>query len=161
MLKIYNTLTRQKDEFKPIEDGRVKMYVCGPTVYDVPHIGHARSAYVFDVMRRYLSYKGYDVLFVRNVTDVDDKIINKAVSELEQDGVALSEETLKERRTSDSNIIAGSEPEGEDCAEDEKTYRFWGGSEILSPFGKHLANAALHEEDRIFADFDKDILITG
>jgi len=77
-MRIYNSLTRQKEEFKPIRDGKVGMYVCGPTVYDEPHIGHARSAYNFDVVRRYLKYKGFDVLFVRNVTDVDDKIIDKA-----------------------------------------------------------------------------------
>ena len=77
-IKIYNTLTRTKEEFIPIKDGNVSMYVCGPTVYDAPHIGHARSAYVFDVIRRYFAYKDYKVKFVRNVTDVDDKIINKA-----------------------------------------------------------------------------------
>lgn len=81
-MKIYNTLTRNKEEFKPIKKGKVGIYVCGPTVYDDPHIGHVRSAYVFDVIRRYFMYKGYVVKFVRNVTDVDDKIINKAMSEL-------------------------------------------------------------------------------
>jgi len=80
-IKIYNTIHRKEDEFKPIKKGRVSMYVCGPTVYDEPHIGHARSAYVFDVIRRYLEYKKYKVTFVRNVTDVDDKIINKAREE--------------------------------------------------------------------------------
>jgi len=80
-MKIYNTLTRKKEEFVPIKEGRVGMYVCGPTVYDAPHIGHARSAYAFDVVRRYFIYKGYKVKFVRNVTDVDDKIINKAKEE--------------------------------------------------------------------------------
>lgn len=78
---IYTTSARKKEEFLPIKKGKVSMYVCGPTVYDVPHIGHARSAYIFDVIRRYLEYKGYDVKFVRNVTDVDDKIINKAKEE--------------------------------------------------------------------------------
>jgi len=77
-IRIYNTLTREKQEFKPIKKASVGMYVCGPTVYDDPHIGHARSAYVFDVIRRYFVYKGYKVKFARNVTDVDDKIINKA-----------------------------------------------------------------------------------
>lgn len=80
-IKIYNTLTRKKEEFQPIREGRVSMYVCGPTVYDIPHIGHARSAYAFDVVRRYFIYRGYKVKFVRNVTDVDDKIINKAKEE--------------------------------------------------------------------------------
>lgn len=79
-LKVVNSLTKQKEEFKSGKPGAVKMYVCGPTVYDEPHIGHLRSAYVFDVMRRYLesSFGGYKVTFVRNVTDVDDKIIEKA-----------------------------------------------------------------------------------
>jgi len=75
---IDNTLTGKKEEFIPLNPPQVKMYVCGPTVYDEPHIGHARSAYIFDVIRRYLKYRGYEVTFVRNVTDVDDKIINKA-----------------------------------------------------------------------------------
>ena len=78
-MKIYNSLTRKKEDFQP--KGRVGIYVCGPTVYDEPHIGHARSAYIFDVIRRYLKYKKYKVKFVRNVTDVDDKIINKAKEE--------------------------------------------------------------------------------
>ncbi len=80
-IKIYNSLTREKEEFKPLNPPQVEMYVCGPTVYDEPHIGHARSAYIFDVVRRYLIYKGYKVTFVRNVTDVDDKIIEKARNE--------------------------------------------------------------------------------
>ena len=77
-LRIYNSLTKKKEEFTPLEKGKVKMYVCGPTVYDEPHIGHLRSAYVFEVIRNYLEYSGYKVTFVRNVTDVDDKIIEKA-----------------------------------------------------------------------------------
>ena len=78
---IYNSLSRKKDEFIPLKPKEIKMYVCGPTVYDEAHIGHARSAYVFDVIRRYLIYRGYKVIFVRNVTDVDDKIIDKAQKE--------------------------------------------------------------------------------
>jgi len=97
MIKIYNTLTRQKEEFRPIENGKVRMYVCGPTVYDVPHIGHARSAYVFEIIRRYFEYKGFDVLFVRNVTDVDDKIINKAVRELKDEGKDIAGDGLKDK----------------------------------------------------------------
>ncbi|MFH0917525.1 MAG: cysteine--tRNA ligase [Candidatus Omnitrophota bacterium] len=83
---IYNSLSRKKEELillNPLKPKEIKMYVCGPTVYDQPHIGHARSAYVFDVIRRYLKYKGYEVKFVRNVTDVDDKIINKAQVEFQ------------------------------------------------------------------------------
>lgn len=77
-MKVYNSLTRKKEELVTIERNKVGIYVCGPTVYDEPHIGHARSAYIFDLIRRYLKHKGYQVKFVRNVTDVDDKIIDKA-----------------------------------------------------------------------------------
>jgi cysteinyl-tRNA synthetase len=77
-IKLYNTLTRQKEEFRPLEEGKVRMYLCGPTVYSDAHIGHAMSAIVFDMVRRYLAYRGYDVRFVSNFTDVDDKIIRRA-----------------------------------------------------------------------------------
>ena len=76
MVLIYNTLTRKKEKFIPLEEGKVKMYVCGPTVYNYIHIGNARPAIVFDTVRRYLQYKGYDVTYVSNFTDVDDKLIN-------------------------------------------------------------------------------------
>lgn len=97
MITLYNTLTRNKEEFKSLEKGKVRMYVCGPTVYDVPHIGHARSTYVFEVIRRYFEHVGYEVLFVRNVTDIDDKIINKAASELSEIDEGFSGSQLKER----------------------------------------------------------------
>lgn len=87
-MKIYNSRTRKKEEFVSIVEKQIGMYVCGPTVYDEPHIGHARSAYIFDVIKRYLKYRGYEVTFVRNVTDVDDKIINKA-KDLYKDAVDL------------------------------------------------------------------------
>jgi cysteinyl-tRNA synthetase len=80
-IKIYNTLTKRKEEFKPIEDGKVRMYVCGPTVYNLIHIGNARPMIVFDTARRYMEHKGYDVNYVSNFTDVDDKIIKKAIEE--------------------------------------------------------------------------------
>ena len=80
-MKIYNTLTRKKEEFVPIEEGKVKMYVCGPTVYNYFHIGNARPFVVFDTLRKYLEYRGYKVKFVQNFTDVDDKIINRAKEE--------------------------------------------------------------------------------
>lgn len=80
-MKIYNTLTREKEEFIPIEEGKISMYVCGPTVYNLIHIGNARPMIVFDTFRRYLEYKGYDVKYVSNFTDVDDKIIAKAIEE--------------------------------------------------------------------------------
>ncbi len=78
MLKIYNTLTRTKETFQPIEPGKVRMYVCGMTVYDFCHLGHARAMVVFDVVVRYLRHAGYDVTYVRNITDIDDKIIRRA-----------------------------------------------------------------------------------
>ena len=80
-MKIYNTMTRKKEEFVPIDENEIKMYVCGPTVYNYIHIGNARPAVVFDTMRRYMEYKGKNVKFVQNFTDVDDKIINKSLEE--------------------------------------------------------------------------------
>ena len=80
-MKIYNTLTRKKEEFQPIEEGKVRMYVCGPTVYNYIHIGNARPMIIFDTFRRYLEYKGYEVNYVSNFTDVDDKIIKEAIEE--------------------------------------------------------------------------------
>ena len=76
-MKLYNTLTKQKEEFVPVHEGKVGMYVCGPTVYNYIHIGNARPMIVFDTVRRYFEYKGYDVNYVSNFTDVDDNIIKK------------------------------------------------------------------------------------
>ena len=78
MIRIYNTLTQQKEELRPIEPGRVRMYVCGMTVYDYCHLGHARVLVAFDVVTRYLRHRGYDVNYVRNITDIDDKILRRA-----------------------------------------------------------------------------------
>lgn len=94
-MKIYNTLKKQKEEFIPIEEGKVKMYVCGPTVYNLIHIGNARPMIVFDTVRRYMEYKGYDVNFVSNFTDVDDKIIKKAIEE-GVDATTISERYIEE-----------------------------------------------------------------
>lgn len=80
-MKIYNTITKKKEPFVPLEEGKVKMYVCGPTVYNFIHIGNARPMIVFDTVRRYMEYKGYEVNYVSNFTDVDDKIIKKAIEE--------------------------------------------------------------------------------
>lgn len=94
-MKIYNTLTRKKEEFIPIEEGKVRMYVCGPTVYNYIHIGNARPVIFFDTVRRYFEYKGYEVNYVSNYTDIDDKIINKA----NEEGVSakeISERYIKE-----------------------------------------------------------------
>jgi len=92
--KVYNTLTRKKEVFKPIKDKEVKIYVCGPTVNDVPHLGHARQQISFDILRRYLKYSGYNVKFVSNITDIEDKIINKA-KELKEDIEKLTTRNLK------------------------------------------------------------------
>lgn len=94
-MKIYNTLTNRKEEFVPIEEGKVKIYVCGPTVYNFFHIGNARPFVVFDTLRRYFKYRGYEVKFVQNFTDVDDKIINRA----KEEGITapeVSEKYIKE-----------------------------------------------------------------
>ena len=95
MIKLYNTLTREKEIFEPITDNHVRMYVCGITVYDFCHIGHARSSIVFDVIRRYLLYKGYKVTIVKNFTDIDDKIINRS-NELNIDYKELAGKFIKE-----------------------------------------------------------------
>ena len=94
-MKIYNTLSGRKEEFVPIEEGKVSMYVCGPTVYNLIHIGNARPMLVFDTVRRYMEYKGYDVNFVSNFTDVDDKIIKKAI-EPGVDSSVISERYIAE-----------------------------------------------------------------
>lgn len=94
-MKIFNTLTRRKDEFQPIKEGKVGIYVCGPTVYDYIHIGNARPMIVFDTLRRYFEYKGYEVNYVSNFTDVDDKIIKRA-NEEGVDATVISERYIKE-----------------------------------------------------------------
>ncbi len=94
-MKIFNTLSRRKEDFIPLEAGKVKMYVCGPTVYNFIHIGNARPMIVFDTVRRYFEYKGYDVNFVSNFTDVDDKIIKKAIEE-GVDSRVISERYIEE-----------------------------------------------------------------
>ena len=105
-MKIFNTLTRRKEEFVPLEEGKVKMYVCGPTVYNLIHIGNARPMIIFDTVRRYMEYKGYEVNYVSNFTDVDDKIIKKAIEE----GVSaeeISTRYIKEckKDMADMNVI--------------------------------------------------------
>lgn len=93
-IQLYNTLTRKKEQFVPITEGKVKMYVCGPTVYNYIHIGNARPVIVFDTVRRYLEYRGYEVKFVSNFTDVDDKII-KAANELGEEVPELTERFIQ------------------------------------------------------------------
>jgi cysteinyl-tRNA synthetase len=109
-LRVYNTLTRDKSEFKPIEEGKVRMYVCGPTVYDSAHVGHAMSAIVFDVVRRYLMYQSYDVHYVMNFTDVDDKIIDRA-KRVGVDPIELAEKYIDEykKNLQDLNVLTPTE----------------------------------------------------
>lgn len=106
MLRVYNTLTRQKEDFVPLEPGKVRMYVCGPTVYSDAHVGHAMSALVFDIIRRYLEYRGYQVHHVMNYTDVDDKIINRA-NQMGVDPFALSQKYIDDfdQNLKDLNIL--------------------------------------------------------
>jgi len=102
-MKIYNTLTRKKEEFIPLEEGKVRMYVCGPTVYNYIHIGNARPMIIFDTVRRYLEYKGYDVNYVSNFTDIDDKIIKRA-NEEGVDAIVISEKYIKEAERDMKNL---------------------------------------------------------
>ncbi len=109
-LRVYNTLTRDKSEFETIEKNKVRMYVCGPTVYDSAHVGHAMSALVFDIVRRYLMHLGYDVHYVMNYTDVDDKIIARA-NALGEDPHELAEKYINEfkKNLADLNILPATE----------------------------------------------------
>ena len=90
-MKIFNTMSRTKEEFVPVDENEVKIYACGPTVYNFIHIGNARPLCVFDVLRRYMEYKGYNVKFVQNFTDIDDKIINRA----NEEGITFEEVSKK------------------------------------------------------------------
>src|SRR5438045_5373200 len=90
-LRVYNTLTKQKELFEPVRPGKVGMYLCGPTVYKPPHIGHMVGPVIFDAIKRYLVYKGYDVTLIVNITDVDDKIIDRA-AELKRPWNQIAEE---------------------------------------------------------------------
>ena len=103
-------MTRKKEEFKPIEEGKVKMYACGSTVYDLSHIGHARQAIVYSMISEYLKYRGYDVTYVRNYTDVDDKIINRAnllgknPLEFSKEQIDETEKDMKALHVNDADI---------------------------------------------------------
>ena len=105
-MKLYNTLTRRKEEFVPIEKNKVTMYSCGPTVYNFIHVGNARPLIMFDVLRRYFEYRGYEVTFVQNFTDVDDKIIRRA-NEMNVDPFDLAEGYIQdfEKNMAELNIL--------------------------------------------------------
>ena len=102
-MKIYNTLTRQKEEFVPIDGNNVKMYACGITVYDLSHIGHARQAIVYSMIADYLRFIGYNVKYVRNYTDVDDKIIKRA-KQLKMNALDFSKEQIQEAEEDLENL---------------------------------------------------------
>ncbi|MEE4379266.1 MAG: cysteine--tRNA ligase [Candidatus Competibacteraceae bacterium] len=114
MLQIHNSLTRQKEVFTPIEPGKVRLYVCGMTVYDYCHVGHARVMVVFDVVVRYLRHRGYDVTYVRNITDIDDKIIRRA-QERDEDCNALSSRFVAAMHE-DADALGVLPPDVEPCA---------------------------------------------
>ena len=109
-MKIYNSMTRKKEELIPLEDGKIKMYACGITVYDLSHIGHARQAVVYSMISEYLRYRGYDVKYVRNYTDVDDKIINRAnllgknALDFSKEQIIENEKDMKELHVKDADI---------------------------------------------------------
>src|ERR1700690_1411108 len=106
MIRIYNTLTRRKEDFQPLEANIVKMYVCGVTVYNDAHVGHAMSALVFDIIRRYLEYRGYKVKPLMNYTGVDDKIINRP-NQLNEDPFKLAQRYINDyaKNLNDLNIL--------------------------------------------------------
>ena len=103
MLRLYNTLTRKKEDFQTLEPDVVKLYVCGVTVYNDAHVGHAMSALVFDIIRRYLEYRGYNVRHVMNYTDVDDKIINRA-KQLGEEPLKLSQRYIQDYNNDLKNL---------------------------------------------------------
>src|SRR5512141_169247 len=105
-IKIYSTLSRKKEELETLEPDKVTMYVCGPTVYDKAHVGHAMSALVFDIIRRYLEFRGYQVRHAMNYTDVDDKIINRA-NQIGMDPIKLAEIYINEfaKHLEDLNVL--------------------------------------------------------
>ena len=102
MVNIYNTLTRQKEQFKPMVEGKIDMYVCGITIYDYCHIGHARTFVGFDVIVRYLRHIGYDLKYVRNITDIDDKIIKRA----NENGESINDLTVRMTKACMKILIA-------------------------------------------------------
>ncbi|OOY49093.1 cysteine--tRNA ligase, partial [Solemya velum gill symbiont] len=138
MLRIYNDLTGKKEEFQPIEPGKVRMYVCGMTVYDLCHLGHARVMVVFDVVYRYLKAIGYDVTYIRNITDIDDKIINRA-NEKGVPFIELTEHFVDEMHQ-DSDALAILPPDSEPKATEHM-------DEILAMIERLISNGHAYAAD--------------
>ena len=107
-MRIYNSMTRKKETFVPLQEGKVGLYACGPTVYNYFHIGNARPFIVFDVLRRYLEYRGYEVTFVQNFTDIDDKLIRRAAEEKAR-ALVDQQEIVRIARTRSSELMANAE----------------------------------------------------
>jgi len=145
MLRIYNTLTRQKEEFRPLEPGKVRMYVCGMTVYDYCHLGHARAMVVFDVVVRYLRARGLEVEYVRNITDIDDKIIARA-NENGEDFLQLTERFI-DALHEDTDALGLLRPDAEPRATESII-------EIIDMIGRLIANGHAYAGDNGDVYFD-------
>ncbi len=152
-MKIYNTLTRKKEEFVPIEDKKVRMYVCGPTVYNYIHIGNARPMIVFDTVRRYFEYKGYDVNYVSNFTDVDDKIIKKA-NEEGVDASVISERYIKEAQA-DMNALNVKEATHHPKATEEIDGMIDMIQTLIDKGHAYAVNGTVYFKTRSFAEYGK------
>ena len=152
-MKIYNTLTRKKEEFVPIEDKKVRMYVCGPTVYNYIHIGNARPMIVFDTVRRYFEYKGYNVNYVSNFTDVDDKIIKKA-NEEGVDASIISERYIKEAQA-DMNALNVKEATHHPKATEEIDGMIDMIQTLIDKGHAYAVNGTVYFKTRSFAEYGK------
>ena len=152
-MKIYNTLTRKKEEFVPIEDKKVRMYVCGPTVYNYIHIGNARPMIVFDTVRRYFEYKGYNVNYVSNFTDVDDKIIKKA-NEEGVDASVISERYIKEAQA-DMNALNVKEATHHPKATEEIDGMIDMIQTVIDKGHAYAVNGTVYFKTRSFAEYGK------
>ena len=153
-IQIFNSLTRQKEAFVPLEEGKVKMYVCGPTVYNYIHIGNARPVIVYDTVRRYLEYRGYDVKYVSNFTDVDDKLI-KAANELGEEVPEIAERFIN--AYFDNTKALG-------CAEADVHPRVTGhmpiSSPILDPFLRKSSSVSKRSSKKAMLTNRKAMFIT-
>jgi cysteinyl-tRNA synthetase len=154
-IKIYNTLTKRKEDFIPIDaqGKQVNMYTCGVTVYDKCHIGHARSLYVFDVIQRYLSYRGYQVRFVRNITDIDDKIINRA-NELKKDWKDVVSQNIAGYHQ-DLLSLGIKDPDAEPCATENISEMIDAVAVLIEKGYAYVADGDVYFRVRKFQDYGK------